>query len=90
MVCEDPSDKDDDDITDGAHIKPADRQQTDFPELWPHKWLSDDAVFSFRFYFTRVSQAFDKRYFKAGKRITSKCNVYNNSATKLARHNLVS
>ena len=88
MVCEDPSDRDDDGMPE-PHIKPADRQLTDFPEMWPHEWLSDDALFSFRFYFTRVSQAFDKRYFKAGKRLTTKCNLYNNSATKLARHNLV-
>lgn len=89
MTCEDPSDRDDDGMPE-PHIKPADRQVSDFPQFWPHKWLSEDALFSFRFYFTRVSQAFDKRYFKAGKRITTKCNLYNNSATKLARHNLVS
>lgn len=89
MTCDDPSDRDDDELTD-THVKPADRQQTDFPELWPHKWLSDDALFAFRFYFTRVSRAFDNRYFKAGKRLTSKCNQYNNSTTRHARHNLVS
>jgi hypothetical protein len=88
MACDDPSDHDDEHMPE-LHIKPADRQVTDFPQFWTHNWLSDDALFSFRFYFTRVSQAFDKKYFKAGKRLTSKCSQYDNAQTKLARHNLI-
>lgn len=71
-------------------IKPGDRQCTDFPYFWRHQWLDDEAVFAFRFYFAKVSETFDKMFFKAGKRYTSKCYAFNNPTAKHARHNLVS
>lgn len=90
LTTEDLSELEDHEEDALLHIKPADRQYTDFPDFWPHRWLDDDAIFAFRFYFTKVSEAFDNMFFKAGKRHTSKCYAFNNTTAKHARHNLVS
>lgn len=90
LTTEDLSELEDHEEEALLHIKPADRQDTSFPHFWPHRWLDDEAIFAFRFYFSKVSEAFDNMFFKAGKRHTSKCYAFNNTTAKHARHNLVS
>lgn len=89
LCCEDISEREVWEDEALLHIKPANRRDTDFPQFWPHKFLDDDAIFAFRFYFALVSQAFDERYFKAGKRHTVKCLQYNNPHISDSRHNLL-
>lgn len=90
LTCEDLSELEDYEEDALLHVKPGDRQDTDFPHYWRHRWLDDEAIFAFRFYFAKVSDTFDRMFFKAGKRYTSKCNAFNNPTAKHARHNLVS
>jgi len=90
LTCEDLSELEDYEEEALLRIKPGDRQCTDFPHFWRHQWLDDEAIFAFRFYFAKVSETFDRKFFKAGKRYTSKCNNFNNPTAKHARHNLVS
>jgi hypothetical protein len=92
MLCEDLSEGEDYEEDLKLHVKPSDRQYADIvcASLWPHLWLDEEAIFAFRYYFMKVSVAFDNKFFKAGKRYTTKCARYNNAGSKNARHNLVS
>lgn len=97
MTCEDHTEYDDsdDEYTRDVTVQQKrprgeDRRNAAFSYFWPHQWLDAEALFAFKYYFIRVSDCFDRKFFKAGRRYTHKCTVFNaNPRTKLARHNLV-
>lgn len=94
ITCEDEADYDTSDAeypnTTDKKPRGEDRRVAAFAHYWPHQWLNAEALFAFKYFFIRVSECFDRKFFKAGRRYTHKCTVFNASpGTKLARHNLV-